>query len=157
MSEVIDISPGNLDSNLYFIQPSISYDVLCIEVKYTALKYSFPDLEPVCFSMSSSNCCFLTCIQISQEAGQVLWYCHLLKNFSQFVVIHTIKGFGVINKAEVDVFLELSHFFDDPIHVGNLISGPSAFSKSSMNIWNFTVHVLLKPGLKNFEHYFASV
>ena len=83
--------------------------------------YSFPDLEPVCYSMSSSNCCFLTCTQISQDAGQVVWYFHLLKNFTQFVVIYTVKGFGVINKAEVDVFLALSCFFSDPTDVGNLI------------------------------------
>ena len=101
--------------------------------------------------MSSSNCCFLTCIQVSQEAGKVVWNSHLLKNCPQFVVIHTVKGFGVVNKAEVDVFLELSCFFDDPTAVGNLISGSSAFSKSSLNIWKFTVHVLLKPGLENFE------
>ena len=119
--------------------------------------YSFPDLEPVCFSMSSCNYCFLTCIQISQEAVQVVWYSHLLKNFPQFVVIHTIKGFGIINKAEIDVFLELSCFFDDAADVGNLVSGSSAFSKSSLNIWNFSVPILLKPSLQNFEHYFASV
>ena len=109
--------------------------------------YSFPDLEPVCCFMSSSNCCFLTSIQISQEADQVVWYSHLLKNFPQFVVIHTVKAFGVVNKAEVDVFLELSCFFDDTVDVGNLISGSSAFSKTSLNIWKFTVHVLLKSGL----------
>ena len=119
--------------------------------------YSFPDLEPVCCSMSSSNCCFLTCIQISQEAGQVVSYSHLFQNFPQFTVIHTVKGFGVVNKAEVDVFLELSCFFNDPMDVGNLISDSSAFSKSSLNIWKFTVHVLLKPGLENFEPYFASM
>ena len=107
--------------------------------------------------MSSSNCCFLTCIQISQEAGQVVWYSHLLKNFPQFIVIHTVKGFGIVNKAEIDVFLELSCFINDPADVGNLISGSSAFSKTSLNIWKFTVHVLLKPGLENFKHYFASV
>ena len=107
--------------------------------------------------MSSSNCCFLTCIQISQEAGQVVWYSHLFKHFPEFVVIHTVKGFGIINKAEIDVFLELFCFFDDPTHVGNLISGSSAFSKSSLNIWNFTVPIPLKPGLRNFEHYFTSV
>ena len=105
--------------------------------------------------MSSSNCCFLTCTHISQEAGQAFWYSHLLKNFPQFVVIHTVKGFGVVNKAEVDVFLELLLF--QRSNIGNLISDSSAFSKSSLNIWNFSVHVLLKPGLKNFEHYFASV
>ena len=119
--------------------------------------YSFPYLEPVCCSMSSSNCCFLTCIQISQEADKVVWYFHLLKNFPQFAVIHTVKGFSIVNKTEVDVFLELSCFFDDPVDVDSLISSSSAFSKSSLNIWKFTVHVLLKPGLENFEHYFASV
>ena len=87
----------------------------------------------------------------------MVWYSHLLKDFPQFVVIHTIKGFGVVNKAEVDVFLELSCFFDDPTDVGNLISVSSAFSKSSLNLWMFMVHGLLKPGLENFEHYFASV
>ena len=85
--------------------------------------------------MSSSNCCFLACIQISQEAGQVVWYSHPLKNFSQFIVIHTIKGFGIVKKAEIDVSLELSCFFDDPADVGNLVSGSSAFAKTSLNIW----------------------
>ena len=119
--------------------------------------YSFSYLEPVCWSMSSSNCCFLTCIQISQEAGEVVWYSHLFQNFPQFIVIHTVKGFGIVNKAEIDVFLELSCFFDDPADVGNLISGSSDFSKTSLNIWKVTVHVLLKPGLGNFKHYFTSV
>ena len=107
--------------------------------------------------MSSSNCCFLTCIQISQEAGQVFWYSHLLKNFPQFVLIHTVKDFGVVSKAEIDFFLELSCSVYDPVDVGNLISGSSAFSKSSLNIWKFMVHGQLKPGLENFEYYFASV
>ena len=93
--------------------------------------------------MSSSNCCFLTRIQISQEAGQVVWCSHLLKNFPQFIVIHTVKGFGIVNKAEVHVFLELSCFFDDPTDVGNLISGSSAFSKTSLNIWKVTVEAWL--------------
>ena len=119
--------------------------------------YSFPDLESVYCSMSSSNCWFLTCIQISQEAGQVVWYSHLLKNFPQFVVIHTVKGFGIFNKAEIDVFLEFFCFFDDPADVDNSISGSSAFSKSSLNIWKFMDYVLLKPGLENLEHYFASM
>ena len=92
--------------------------------------YSFPDLEPVHCSTSSSNCCFLTCIQISQEAGQVVWYSHLFQNLPHFVVIHTVKGLGVVNKAGVDVFLKLSCFFNDPVDVGRLISGSSAFSKS---------------------------
>ena len=93
----------------------------------------------------------------SRDAGQVVWYSHLLKNFPQFVVIHTVKGFGIVNKAEVDIFLELSCFFNDPMDVGNLISGSSGFSKFNLNIWKFTVHVLLKPGLDYFENYFAGV
>ena len=92
--------------------------------------------------------CFLTCIQISQETGKVVWYSHLLKNFPQFVVIHTVKGIDIVNKAEMDIFLELSCFFDDPTDVGNLIYGSSAFSKTSLNIWKFMVQVLLKPGLR---------
>ena len=107
--------------------------------------------------MPSFNCCFLTCRQISQEAGKVVWYSHLLKNFPQFVVIHTAKVFGIVYKAEVDVFLELSCFFYDPTDVGSLISVSSAFSKTGLNIWKLMVHVLLKPDLENFEHYFASV
>ena len=87
----------------------------------------------------------------------MVWYSHLLKNFPQFVVIHPVKGFSVINKAEVDVFLEFSRFFYDPTDVGNLISGFSAFSKPSLNIWKFSVHILLKPSLENSEHYFVSV
>ena len=107
--------------------------------------------------MSSSNCCFLTCTQISQEAGQVVWNSYLLQNFPHFIVIHTVKGFGIVNKAEVDVFLELSCFFHDPADISNLVSCSSAFSKTSLNIWKVTVHVLLKPGLENFEHYFTSM
>ena len=107
--------------------------------------------------MSSFNYCFRTCNQVSQETGKGVWYFHLLKNFPQFIVIHTVKGFGIVNKAEMDVFLELSCFFNDLAGVGNLISGSSAFSKSSINIWKFMVHVLLKPDLENFEHYVASM
>ena len=107
--------------------------------------------------MSSSNCCFLTCIQISQEADQVFWYSHLLKNFPQFVVIHLVKGFGIVNKAEIDVFLKFFCFLYDPTDVGNLISGSSAFSKYSLNIWKFSIHILLEPCLENFKHYFASM
>ena len=87
----------------------------------------------------------------------MVWYSHLFQNFPQFVVIHTVKGFGIVNEAEIDVFLEFSCFFYDLVDVGNLISDCSAFSKSSLNNWKFLVHVLLKPGLENFEHYFASV
>ena len=107
--------------------------------------------------MSSSKCCFLTCIQVSQEAGQVVWYSHLFQNFPQLIVIHRVKGFGIVNKAEVNAFLELSCFFDDTADVGNLSSGSSALSKTRLNIWKFTVHVLLKPGLENFKHYFTSI
>ena len=103
--------------------------------------YSFPNLEPVCCSMSCYNCCFLTCIQVSQEAGKVVWHSHFFKNFSQFVMIYTFKGFSIVNEAEVDVFLEFC-FFYDPMDVGNLISGSSTFSKSSLYIWKFSVHVL---------------
>ena len=87
----------------------------------------------------------------------MVWYSHLFQNFPEFIVIHTVKGFGIVNKAEIDVFLELSCFFDDPTDVGSLISGSSAFSKTSWNIWKFTVQLLLKPGLENFKHHFTSV
>ena len=112
--------------------------------------HSFPNLEPVRCSMSNPNCCFLSCIQVSQEAGKVVWYFHLFKNFPRFVVIHTVKGFSIVNEAEVDAFLEFSCFFYDAIDVGSLSSGSSAFSKSSLNILNFTAHILLKPGLEKF-------
>ena len=108
--------------------------------------YAFPNLEPVCSFVSGSNCCLLNLTEISPEAGQVIWYSHLFKNFPQFAVIHTVKVFGIANKAEVDIFLEFSCFFNDPTNVGNLISGSSTFSKSSLNIWKFTVYILLNPG-----------
>ena len=120
--------------------------------------YSFSYLEPVCCSMSSSNCCLLTCIQASQEAGQVVWYSHLFfRIFHSFFVIHRVKDFGVVNEAEIDVFLELSCFFHDPADFGNFISGSSAFSKTSLNICKFMVHESLKPGLVNFVQYLTSM
>ena len=119
--------------------------------------YCFPNFQPVHCIMSSSNCCFLTCIQISEEAGKVVWYSHLFKNFPHFVVIHMVEDFIVVNEAEVNVFLEFSCFLYDPIDVDNLISCSSTFSKFSLNTWKFLVHILLKPGLDNFEHYFASM
>ena len=117
--------------------------------------YSFPDLEPVC-SMSGSNCCFLTCTQISQEAGKVVWYSHLLRIF-QFAVINTVKDFWVVNEAELNVFLEFPCFLYDPTNVGNLISGSSAFSKPILYIWKFSVQILLKPSLKDFEYNLTSM
>ena len=125
--------------------------------------YSFPNLEPVQIVALEPvvPCLVLTVaswpVYRSQEAGQAVWYSHLFKNYPQFVVIDTVKRFGVINEAKVDVFLEFFCFFDDPVDVGNLISGSSAFSKSSLNMWKFLVHILLKPGMENFEHYFAGV
>ena len=119
--------------------------------------YSFSYLEPVCCSMSSSNCCFLTHIQVSQEAGQVVWYSHLLKNFPKLFVVDRVTGFGIVTKAEINVFLDLTCGFNDPLDVGNLICGSSAFSKFSLYIWKFSVHILLKPNLKDFEHYLANM
>ena len=134
-----------------------SLDILLFLFGTNLLGFVHRNSSCPCCSMSDSNCCLMTCIQIPQEAGQVVWYSHLFQNFPQFIVIHIVKGFGVVNKAEIDVFLELSCFFNDPAYVGNLMSGSSAFSKTSLNIWKFTVHVLLKPGLENFEHYFTSM
>ena len=110
--------------------------------------YSFPNFEPVHCSISGSNCWFLTCIQASQETGKVVWYSHLFKNFLQFVVINTDKGLSIGNETEIDVFQEFPCFLYDPVNVGNLISGSSFFLKSRLYIWNFSVHVLLKPSLK---------
>ena len=118
--------------------------------------YSCLNLEPVCCSMSSSNCCFLTCIQVFQEAGQVVWYSHLLQNFPVYCDPHS-QRLRHSQSSKSRFFLELSCFFDDPADVDNVISGSSAFSKSSLNIWKYTVHILLKPGLENFEQYFASM
>ena len=114
--------------------------------------YSFLNLEQVRCFLSSSNCCFLTCIQVSQEAGKVVSYSHLFQNFPEFVVIHSVKGFSVVN-----VFLEFPCFLHYPVDFASLISGSSVFSKSSLNIWKFSVHVLLESSLKDFEHYFASM
>ena len=128
------------------------------------MTYSFSYLEPVCCSMSSSNCCFLTSIQVSQEAGQVVWYSHLFQNFPQFIVIHTVKVFDIISKAEIDVFLELSSFFmiQRMLAIWSLVPlpflKPAWTSGSSWFMWtNPHMNVSLKPGLENFEHYFNSV
>ena len=116
--------------------------------------YTFPKFEPVCCSMSGSNCCFFIHIQVS---GKVVLYSPLFKNIPQFAVIHTVKGFGVVNEAEVGVFMEFSCFFYDPMDVGNLISDSFAFTKSSLYMWKFSVHILLKSDLKDFENYLASM
>ena len=107
--------------------------------------------------MSGSNCCFLTSIQVTQETGEVVWYSHLFKNFPQLVVIHTVKGFSIVSEAEVDVVLALPCLFHDRMNVGILIFGSSASSKPSLYIWNFSVHLLLKPNLKDFEHNLPSM
>ena len=122
-----------------------------------ALMYSCPNLKSVSCSMFSSNCYFLTCIQISQDSVQVLWYSHLLKNFPQFVVIHTVKGVGIVSKVEVDVFLKFPCFLFDSMDIGSLISGSSAFSKSNLNILKLLFHILLKPSLKDFKHYLTNI
>ena len=121
------------------------------------LTYSFPIWNQPIVPCSILTVAPKPAYRFLKEAGQVVWYSLLFKNFPQCVVIHTVKDFGIVNKAKVDFFLELSCFSCDPSDVGNLISGSSAFSKSSLNIWNFSVHVLLKPSLENFEHYFASM
>ena len=107
--------------------------------------------------MSGYNCCFLTCRQVPHEADKVVWYSFLFKSFTQFVVIHTVKDFSIVNEAEVDVFLEFCWFFNDPVDVGNFISGSSPFSKSSLTIWKFSDHIPLKLYLEKFKHYFASM
>ena len=107
--------------------------------------------------MSGSNCFFLTCTQVSQEAGKVVWYSHLFKNIPKFVVIHIVKGFSIVSEAEANVFLEIPYFFYDPRNAGSLISSSSAFSKPNLYIWKFLIQVLLKPSLKDFDHYLASM
>ena len=119
--------------------------------------YSFPDLEPVCCSMSSSNCCFLTCKQISQEGSQVIWYSHPFEDFLQFVVIHTVKGFGIVNKTKRGLFLEIPCSFHDPEDVGNLNVRSFAFFKSVLNIWKFMVHVMLQCSMQDFEYNLATM
>ena len=114
--------------------------------------YSFTNSVPVLCSKANSNSCFLTCILVFQETGKVVWYSHFLKNFPQFVVIHIVKVFSVVNEAEVDVFLEFPCFLYDPMNIGNLNSGSSAVSKSSLYSWKLLVHILLKSHLKDFEH-----
>jgi len=153
------------------IEPGLAihflYDIIHVLMSFSQIIHPLPliyGLDVLNFqfwtcplSMSVSNCCFLTCIQVCQEAGKVVWYSHLFQNCPQFVVIHTIKGFSVISEAEVGVFLGFSCFFFGPTDVGHLISCSFDFLKSSLNIWKFSVHVLLKPNLENFEHDFASM
>ena len=142
--------------------PACASSSLAFHMMYSAYKlisrvmYSFPNFETVCCSMSGSNCCFLTCIQVSQKASKAVWYSYLFKNFLVCCDSHSQWLYSMVNEAEVGVFLELSCFFYDPMDVVNLISGSSAFSKS-MNIWKFSVHILWKPSLENYEHYLASM
>ena len=114
--------------------------------------YSFVNPEPISCSIQGSYCCFFSSIQVSQETGKTVWYSHLFKNFPQFVMIHTVMVFSVVNETKVDVFLESLYFLYDPTNVGNLISGSSAFSKSSLNIWKSSAQVMLKPSMQDFEH-----
>ena len=144
ISEVIDISSGNLDSSC--ASPSPAFLMMYSVYKLNKQGDNIPPWHsPSQFGtslMSGSNCCFLTCIQVSRETGNMVWYSHLLKNVPQFVVIHTVKGFQTVNETEIDAFLEFPCFFYDPADVGNLISGSSAFSKSSLYIWKFSFCVL---------------
>ena len=121
-----------------------------------SLDILFPNFEPVHYFLSSQPACW-PAYRFLRRQVKVVWYPRLFKNFPQFFVIRTVKGFSVVNEADVDVLLEFSCFFNEPMDVGNLISGSSVFLKSSLNIWGFSVHVLLKPGLEDFEHYFASM
>ena len=146
--------PACASSSLAFHMMYFAYK-LNKQGDYTALMYSFPDFEPVHCSMFSSNYCFLTCIQVSQELGKVVWYSHLLRIFHS--CDHTLEGFSIVNEAEVDVFLELSCFFYDPTDVNNLNSCSSTFSKSNFYIWKLSVQALLKPNFEDFEHYFVSM
>ena len=165
MFEVIDISPGYLDSSLPF---SLAFHMIYIAYKLNKQgddiqpwPTSFPILNQSilpCPVLAVASCCIQICIQICQESGDVVWCFHLLKNFPQFIVsCNPHKGFGVVNKAEVEVFLKFSCFFHDPMEVGNLISDSSTFSKASLSIWKFSVHMLLRPSVENFEHYFVSM
>ena len=122
----------------------------------TALSY-FLNLEPISCSIQCTNCCFLTCIQVSQEISKMVWYSHLFKSFPQLVMIHRVKGFSIVDETEVDVFLEFPCFLYDPANVGNLISGSSAFFKPSLNIWKFLVQIMLKPSMQDFKHDLASM
>ena len=125
--------------------------------QYTAISFSFLNLEPVIFSMSNSNCCFFICIQVSQKMGLVFWYLHLSNNFTQFVVIHSVKGFSSVYEAKVESLAGIPCFLLNPVNVGNLPPGSSAYLKSSLDIWKFLVHVLLKPSLNHLQHILASI
>ena len=129
--------------------------IYILYIQYTALTYSFPNFEPVHCFMSGSYCCFLIYIQISQEAGKVVWYAYLFKNFPLFVMIHRFKG--LVNEAEIDDFLEFPCFFYDSMDVGNFISDSPAYSKPRFFIWKFLVHILLKPDLHDFKCDLASM
>ena len=119
--------------------------------------YSLPNFEPVQCSLSNSDCCFLSCIQVSQETGKMVWYSHLSKSFPQFVMIHRVKGFSIVNETEIDVFLKFPCFLYNPANVGNLISSSFPFSKPSLDIWKFMIHLILKPSMQDFKHDLTSM
>ena len=121
------------------------------------MSYSFLDLEPISCSIQGSNCCLLTCTQVSQETDKMVWYSHLIKNFPQFVTIHMVNGFSVVNETEIDVFLKFPCFLYNPANVGNLISSFSSISKPSLGIWKFLSHIILKPSMQDFKHDLASM
>ena len=121
------------------------------------MSYSFLHLEPISFSIQGSNCCFLTCIQVYKETGKMVWYSHLFKSFLQFVVIHTVKYFSVVDETEVDIFLEFPCFLYNPVNVNNLISGSSFFSKPNLDIWKFLVCIMLNSKMQDFKHDLASM
>ena len=119
--------------------------------------YSFLDLEPISCFIRGSNCGFLTCKQVSQETGKMVWYSHVSKSFSQFVMIHSLKGFSIVDETETDAFLKYPCFLYNPVNIGNVISGSSSFSKPSLNIWKFLVRIMLKPTMQDFKHDLTSM
>ena len=144
--------PACNSSNLAFFMMCSAYKLNKQVWQQTALSYSFLDLEPISCSIQGSNCCFLTYIQVSQEAVKMFWYSYLSKSFPQFVMIHTVKGFSVVNETEIDVSLKFPCFLCDPANVGSLIFRSSSFSKPSLDIWKFLVHIVLKPSKQDFKH-----
>ena len=157
----LSISPSNEYSGLISFRMDWFYLLAVLGILRSLLQHCSSKASLFCAqlicSMSGSNCCFLIYIQVLQEVGKVIWYSHLFQNFPQLVVIHTVKAFSLVSEAETDDFLEFSFFFYDLMDVDNLITGSSAFSKPSIYIWKFLVHILLKPSLKDFDHYLVNI